>query len=1818
MKTKSVVFIILICVFGMMHAESVQADNPLKVLSQDSHQIRLQLQTPQLKLETVKSTRYQDVTLSGALPTADTGYPELPMYTTWVAIPPQGDFTVQVLTGNASEKENVLPKPVFTSEAEEKNNSYDRDAYSSSALYPATSFGYSQAQILRDFRVVQITLFPVQYNAAERKLQVWDDMTVEITMNNSPGENELPAYQGYSPVFTSIYESMICNFDAYREPILAPASPRALLIYGNSTDTVFLTKLNEYLAWKRQKGYEITAVSTSQTGGTSNSAIKAYIQTQYNNPNTKPDYIILLGDTSGSYAIPSFQESWSSYGGEGDYPYTQLAGNDYLGDAFIGRISAENISQLDVLFAKIYAYEKNINITGTAASWLNRMVLVGDPTSSGISVKYVNKFIKELAVAHNPEYTFTENYTGSPGTTINSSINQGVGFFNYRGYIGTSGWQPGSSLVNGTKLPHATILTCATGNFANGTATSEAMMRLGTAASPAGSVTAMGMATSGTHTLFNNCLDAGVYDGIFTYGMRTIGEALLNAKLYIKQVYGATHDTQANYFAHWCNLMGDPTVEIFTGIPGQLTMNAPATLPQGSSVLDVQVLDATSNPVAGATVTLYSTGQQMVVTKGFTDILGNVTFNVPGGMQGDLLLTASKHEFKPVQQTVINDVNGSLVYLDKTVIDNGTSGSTGNSDTYAEAGETIALSVSIKNTTANAITATTATLSSSDPFVSIVNGQSSFAAVSAGQTGVSLSNFNFTLNNSLPPQHDVRFTLLLQDTAQVQYTQVFHVTSYNANLRVENHNVLAGGNNVLDPAENGILNIAVKNNSIFGISDVYAEIQSLNDLVTVSDSVSYIGVIPANGISNSVDGFGIFARALLIPGMQMPIRVRLYNSTGFEQFSEFNIPIGEVSQNTPLGPDAYGYFIYDMTDVNYSDCPTYSWIEINPAEGGQGTLIPGLNDAGVDGDEGDQNGAVAVQVVDLPFTFPFYGVPYNQITVCVNGFIALGVTENPEFRNYHIPGGMGPSPMIAPFWDDLILISDAGIYKYYDAADHKFIIQYHKLRNGYNRTSLETFEVIFYDPIFHPTSMGDGMVKIQYKDFNNVDVGGSGYSPTHGNYCTVGIKDHTNSRGLEYTFNNQYALAAAPLSSQKALLITTAPILHESAFIVLDDIVITDPNGNSIPEPGETLGLGIKLVNLGMNIATNVQITASTTSEYATIVNGSSNYSNIPGDASGMNINPIQVQIDLDCPDGIVIPITCNITIAGNSWQYPITLTVQKPTIQVSGVFMNDTAGNGNGLIDPGETIDLIVNYHNGSALAADNITSNIMCLSEYININNPSLLLSSVPAGGTCQAVYTMTISPNVPVGNNITFYLTYLGDLVTPHNEQLVFSVGTTGMNEDFETDNGGFIPSPANYAWECGPSPVAGAHSGLNAWGTRLTSDYQANANYLLTTPNVYIGTNFMLEFWHYYSTEATYDGGNVSISTNGGSTWTLLTPEGGYPNNAVAALNGPGYDGNSNGWTFARFNLSAYANQNAAFRFTFKSDSMVQGPGWFIDDVRTTGFVEFAGKLTGTVTSSDPAIDFSHVVVQNTQNWATHPDASGNYLLYLPIGSHQVDAAGPGYHSTAGANVSISIASPAASHDFYLGYLKPAQAIQYNINNGILSLTWTAPENPEYTITGYEVYRKINAGAFELVTHPMDTSYTETLGDFGTSYRYYVVTTYAEGNSVATETVSFIYLTDNDDEHNSAPVTQLNNNFPNPFNPETSFSFSLKEQAPTKLYIYNIKGQLVRKLIDGVYPSGKHQVVWNGKDNAGRNVASGVYLYRLESKNFSQTKRAILMK
>ena len=99
-----------------------------------------------------------------------------------------------------------------------------------------------------------------------------------------------------------------------------------------------------------------------------------------------------------------------------------------------------------------------------------------------------------------------------------------------------------------------------------------------------------------------------------------------------------------------------------------------------------------------------------------------------------------------------------------------------------------------------------------------------------------------------------------------------------------------------------------------------------------------------------------------------------------------------------------------------------------------------------------------------------------------------------------------------------------------------------------------------------------------------------------------------------------------------------------------------------------------------------------------------------------------------------------------------------------------------------------------------------------------------------------------------------------------------------------------------------------------------------------------------------------------------------------------------------------------------------------------------------------------------------------------------------------------------------------------------------------------------------------------------------------------------------------DDDTAPVltTELKGNYPNPFNPETTIRFSTKEAGPVALEIYNVKGQLVKKLVNEDKAAGNHTVVWNGTDQNNRPVSTGVYFYKMHAGKYSSTRKMIMMK
>jgi len=190
---------------------------------------------------------------------------------------------------------------------------------------------------------------------------------------------------------------------------------------------------------------------------------------------------------------------------------------------------------------------------------------------------------------------------------------------------------------------------------------------------------------------------------------------------------------------------------------------------------------------------------------------------------------------------------------------------------------------------------------------------------------------------------------------------------------------------------------------------------------------------------------------------------------------------------------------------------------------------------------------------------------------------------------------------------------------------------------------------------------------------------------------------------------------------------------------------------------------------------------------------------------------------------------------------------------------------------------------------------------------------------------------------------------------------------------------------------------------------------------------------------------------------------------------------------------------------------------------------------------------------------------------------------------------------------------------------------VQVAWVAQSETNHL--GYNILRAQSNQADEaLKINPLIISEGENLGtqisysyadaevDAGSTYYYWLESVDLGGISTLYGPLSVLVTGDpNDPGTPELPtVTKLMNAFPNPFNPNTTLRYSLKEAGKVRIEIYNLKGQMVRSYINDHATPGYYQVSWDGKDAQGRKVSSGVYMYRMSSGRYHSTKKMVLAK
>ena len=252
-------------------------------------------------------------------------------------------------------------------------------------------------------------------------------------------------------------------------------------------------------------------------------------------------------------------------------------------------------------------------------------------------------------------------------------------------------------------------------------------------------------------------------------------------------------------------------------------------------------------------------------------------------------------------------------------------------------------------------------------------------------------------------------------------------------------------------------------------------------------------------------------------------------------------------------------------------------------------------------------------------------------------------------------------------------------------------------------------------------------------------------------------------------------------------------------YVNVTNNFITDINGNnnSLADYSETVNLDVDLFNLGGGSSQNLNLVLSSTDQYITIIDSLESVSSINSNQTITTTNAFIFQIADLVPDQHVAIFQLNISDnQGNIWNSNINVTLNSPILNHISFTVNDLIlGNGNGKLDAGENLELIVEVNNTGHADAYNLTANLSSLSSYITLNSSS---ASLPLLNTTQSQivsFNITVDNNTPVGTNIIFPFN-INDQI--YSYQTDFSEFAGEINEDYES--GDF----SNYSWLQGTFP------------------------------------------------------------------------------------------------------------------------------------------------------------------------------------------------------------------------------------------------------------------------------------------------------------------------------------------------------------------------------------------------------------------------------
>ena len=323
----------------------------------------------------------------------------------------------------------------------------------------------------------------------------------------------------------------------------------------------------------------------------------------------------------------------------------------------------------------------------------------------------------------------------------------------------------------------------------------------------------------------------------------------------------------------------------------------------------------------------------------------------------------------------------------------------------------------------------------------------------------------------------------------------------------------------------------------------------------------------------------------------------------------------------------------------------------------------------------------------------------------------------------------------------------------------------------------------------------------------------------------------------------------------------TGPYVIRDSYTLND---VTGGNGNGVMETSETILASLTVKNVGIEIATNVIITIESSDEFVTITDNTESYGTILPGTTAVVTDGFGWEVANNIPDLHNVIFEMTATNGTETWTSFFNAEGHGPMIEFGAMMIDDAQGNGNGRLDPGETVNLIIPTFNNGTYQAVGAVGSLNCSSGFITLNNATYDFNVIGAGLMEEAIFSATVAANAPIGTPVSF----------------MFDVTSGGyyLQESFEASIGLIVED-----WETGDmSQFDWTTGGSSNWAVTTNNPYEGSyciksgaignsqSNYLSLQYEIIAADS--ISFWYKVSSELGWDFLKFYIDNDVKSSWS----------------------------------------------------------------------------------------------------------------------------------------------------------------------------------------------------------------------------------------------------------------------------------------------------------------------------------------------------------